>query len=50
MFVYLAPVSRKGGIGKDRTSQPEVVRVPAAVRAAEGLPAGPRAQEQAVVG
>ena len=41
MFVYLAPVSRKGEIGKDRTSQPEVVRVPAAVRAAEGLPAGP---------
>ena len=41
MFVYLAPVSRKGEIGKDRTSQPEVVRVPAAVRAAEGLLAGP---------
>ena len=41
MFVYLAPVSRKGEIGKDRTNGTEVVRVPAVARAAEGPLAGP---------
>ena len=40
MFEYLASVSRRDEIGKDRTSQPEVVCVPAAARAAEGLLAG----------